>query len=112
MDKNFLMEKLRQQGIETRPIFSPIHLQNCYQRYHKKNLPVAESCSGLNLPSSVDITKEELIRVTETIKAIIQSQCGKMTFEEADGGSGNSESRIQEPGARSQDEQELTGILE
>ena len=35
IDKNSFMEKLRQQGIETRPIFSPVHLQESFKKYEK-----------------------------------------------------------------------------
>ena len=97
IDKDSLLEQLRGQGIEARPIFSPVHLQDCFHRYQKKNLPIAESCSGLNLPSSVDITQEELIGVTEALKSIVQSQCSKMILGEASRDPGNRESKIREP---------------
>jgi dTDP-4-amino-4,6-dideoxygalactose transaminase len=62
------MERLRAQGIETRPIFSPVHLQDSFRAYRRRNLPVAEACSGLNLPSSVDMNQEELLWATEALK--------------------------------------------
>lgn len=102
IDKISLMEKLRHQGIETRPIFSPVHLQESFKKYEKTFLPIAERSSGVNLPSSVDITKEELIRVTETIKTLLKPPYGELLFRATNAGIGNPESIIQEPRVRIQ----------
>lgn len=115
IEKNFLMERLRQQGIETRPIFSPLHSQDSFKKYKGKNLPVAESCSGVNLPSSFDISKEELTRVTETVKTIFNFPHPKQTSWAKDAGIWKPESVIQEPGAGSQKnllECSNTGMME
>jgi perosamine synthetase len=102
IDKNSLMEKLRQHGIETRPIFSPAHLQESFKKYKKKLLPVAEFCSGVNLPSSCDITPEELMRVTETIRTILRFPQSKQISWAKDAHVWKPESMIQEPGFRMQ----------
>jgi perosamine synthetase len=115
IDKNSLMEKLRQHGIDTRPIFSAVHLQGRFATPQRRNLPIAESCLGINLPSSVDISKEELIRVTETIKTLLKSPFGELAFPATDAGIWSPEGRIPEPGAGSQKnllEGSDTGILE
>lgn len=72
VDKASLMNKLSELGVETRPIFKPIHLQHCYRRYRHKDLEVAEKVynRGFNLPSSTKMTEENIRAVTEALKAI------------------------------------------
>ena len=52
---------LQSKGIETRPIFYPIHTMPMYSLKYESN-PVAEDISrrGINLPSYPDLTKNEL----------------------------------------------------
>ncbi len=72
VDKTCLRNRLRKLDIATRPIFRPIHLQRCYRRYRHDDLKVAEMLynRGLNLPSSMNITRRELKRVTEALKTL------------------------------------------
>lgn len=66
-----LIEKLEAEGIETRPFFYPIHKMPPYRkRKNNNNYRVSEELSrkGLNLPSSVLLTEEEIKTVTEAIK--------------------------------------------
>ncbi|MBN2013889.1 MAG: DegT/DnrJ/EryC1/StrS aminotransferase family protein [Candidatus Altiarchaeota archaeon] len=65
--RDHLIEKLREKGIESRPFFPPIHQQPCHLRREK--MPVAErlSMNGLNLPSSVNLTEEEIKEIAAVI---------------------------------------------
>ncbi len=60
---------LAQDGIETRPLFYPIHTMPMYsQHYHKH--PVAEDIArrGINLPSYPDLTEEQVQFICEVIR--------------------------------------------
>ncbi len=60
MSRDVLMECLRERGIETRPVFLPVHSQPVYAQ--DKQFPVAEYIAehGLSLPSSSRLHKEEV----------------------------------------------------
>jgi perosamine synthetase len=68
MNRDELMKKLEENGIETRPFFYPMHVMPPYKNDEK--FPVAEETSrkGINLPSGVGLTKEIIERVVNTIK--------------------------------------------
>jgi dTDP-4-amino-4,6-dideoxygalactose transaminase len=66
-----IMRKMAEEGIETRPLFSPLHSQKPLRKYNHKRLPVAEQCQGINLPSSQDINPEALQCVISTLKRIV-----------------------------------------
>ena len=63
-----LIKKYSEENIETRPFFNPIHTMPPYSSREK--LPVAEKLSekGINLPSFVDLKKEEIEKVAEIIR--------------------------------------------
>ena len=65
-----LMSELTQCDIETRPFFTPVHLQPMYNT--GQTLPVAEHLakSGVSLPSAVGLRTEEINRVVNTIASI------------------------------------------
>lgn len=67
MSRNALMGKLHKLGIDTRPIFPPVHMQPIYVT--GQHLPVAESISarGFSLPSSVKLSPEDVVRVAQAI---------------------------------------------
>jgi len=70
IDRDDLVEKLAQKGIETRPFFNPMHIMPPYKRYAINcHLPVAEKLSscGINLPSSVKLKEEEIHEVVQLI---------------------------------------------
>ena len=71
MDRDRLMEVLKRQNIETRPLFLPLHLQPIY-RQSQTTLPVAEELSrkGLSLPSAITLSSHDLERI---IQAIVSS---------------------------------------
>lgn len=65
------MNLLREQGIDSRPFFYPLHTLPHYVS-GRGRFPVAEEIAkrGINLPSSTTLQKEEIIRVTDAIKKI------------------------------------------
>ena len=68
LTRNELIKKYLEENIETRPFFNPIHVMPPYSSGEK--LPVAEKLSeeGINLPSFVDLKKEEIEKVAEIIR--------------------------------------------
>lgn len=72
IDRDTLAVKLKEAGIDSRPFFCPIHLMPPY--YSGQLLPVAERLSrqGINLPSGVKLTEDDIARVCQTIIKIMK----------------------------------------
>ena len=70
-----VMQDLDEVGIETRPVFCPMHLLPPYQEIARGPFPNAEFCSrgGINLPTHGRLTEQELDRVAEALSASIKS---------------------------------------
>lgn len=71
ISRNELMRKLEANGIETRTFFYPIHTQPIYSYLgHGRQFPVADELSrtGMNLPSSPTLTKEQIEHVCNCIR--------------------------------------------
>lgn len=68
LTRDELAVHLREQGIDTRPFFLPMHTLPAYAS--QESLPVAERLSkqGLNLPSSTTLTEAQVERVATVIK--------------------------------------------
>lgn len=71
-DRNTLIEKLKEKGIDTRSFFKPVHLMPPYKEFKYGNMEVTMEITekGLNLPSSVGLKEEEIEFICETIKEI------------------------------------------
>jgi perosamine synthetase len=67
LDRDTVMGRLREKGIESRPFFYPIHTMPMYNT--GQSLPVAESLSarGINLPSGTNLTEEQIDYVCDTL---------------------------------------------
>jgi perosamine synthetase len=67
-DRDTIMARLAEAGIETRPFFYPIHTMPPYDT--GACLPVAESLArrGINLPSSPTLTEDDLVRVVDGVR--------------------------------------------
>lgn len=67
LSRDELMDRLMEEGIETRPIFSPIHTQPIYDT--TQNCPVAEMLAsrGLSLPSSINLKHSEINLIADKI---------------------------------------------
>ena len=63
LDRDTLIKKLQQNGIETRPVFYPLHEMPPYQQYvRKEQFPVADRVSkrGICLPSYLSLQPSEI----------------------------------------------------
>jgi perosamine synthetase len=67
LDRDTLMARLRQQKIDTRPVFYPIHTLPMYNS--GQYLPVAEETGrkGINLPSGATLTPEQVDIVCDAL---------------------------------------------
>ena len=75
LPRDSLAERLLLNGIETRPVFYPLHSMPAFERYcQTPEFPVADtiSRSGLSLPSSVALKDEDVSLVIERITAILR----------------------------------------
>lgn len=75
-DAKWWMNKLAEQGIGTRPFFSPMHIQPCFihENNGKPDSPVSEFLSrfGLYLPSGLTLSKDEIEKAANALISVIQ----------------------------------------
>jgi perosamine synthetase len=66
-----LREQLKVNGIETRPVFYPVHQMPAF--YSDASFPVAEhiSARGINLPSYTDLSEDDVKTICECIRGFI-----------------------------------------
>lgn len=62
-----LIEELEKKGIETRPFFYPIHTFPMYNKGQRFLISEELARKGINLPSSANLSKEEIAFIVETI---------------------------------------------
>ncbi|MFN5182003.1 MAG: aminotransferase class I/II-fold pyridoxal phosphate-dependent enzyme [Bacteroidota bacterium] len=84
VDENFgvsrdeLIEKMMKNGVETRPLFFPLHVMPPYLKYIKEgqHFPVSEKLSafGISLPSSVNIEATEQENILKFIEGIYHTR--------------------------------------
>jgi perosamine synthetase len=70
-DRDELMRRLADQGIETRPFFYPLHTLPMYRAASEsKEFPIAEDLArrGLNLPSSATLTRDDVAYVSAALR--------------------------------------------
>lgn len=72
MTRDQLIKKLWKNKIETRPFFIPIHKMPPFEKCKHGDMSVTLELNkkGLNLPSSVGLTKENVVKICELIKNI------------------------------------------
>jgi perosamine synthetase len=70
ISRDALMNHLKTRGIDSRPFFHPIHTMPPY--FNGQSLPIAErlSLQGINLPSSVALTDQDIRRVARAIREV------------------------------------------
>ena len=80
IDKEHLMDKLRDEKIDTRPFFHPLSSLPAYANFPSTLLARDRnqhsyqiSQYGINLPSGMDMTKEKVAFVCKKIKSILQA---------------------------------------
>jgi perosamine synthetase len=74
LDRDTLMDRLRQLGIETRPVFYPIHILPMYNR--GQHFPVAQEVGrkGINLPSGATLTPEQVDTICDALAELAQTR--------------------------------------
>jgi dTDP-4-amino-4,6-dideoxygalactose transaminase len=67
---------LRDQGIEARPFWTPLHLQDQWKEYPRDDLPVTEEIwqKIVTLPSSTTLTDEQQDRVIDAVLSLPQAE--------------------------------------
>lgn len=69
MDRYSLKEFLIEHGIETRPMFYPIHTMPIYsQKYEKHQIAESLARRGMNLPSYPGLKKENIFEIIDCLK--------------------------------------------
>jgi perosamine synthetase len=70
MQRDIMREHLKEAGIETRPVFYPVHTMPMYQKRFERH-PIAEDLAwrGVNLPSWPGMSDEQIATVTDSLKA-------------------------------------------
>jgi len=72
LDRDLVMERLSQQGIETRPVFYPAHSMPPYlPSVGSETFPVAAylSANGISLPTWAGLTESDIDRVCRTLES-------------------------------------------
>lgn len=72
LSRDEVMAKMEEQGIETRPLFYPMHVMPVYEDANA-NCPVSEkvAASGMNLPTHGLLSREDIHYIGETLKRIM-----------------------------------------
>ncbi|HUJ08837.1 MAG TPA: DegT/DnrJ/EryC1/StrS family aminotransferase [Verrucomicrobiae bacterium] len=76
LSRDEVMLRLLANGIETRPVFHPVHTLPPYRKATTEScLPVAEQIArrGISLPTWAGLTQEDVLYVTECLKSILKS---------------------------------------
>lgn len=76
IDRDFVMEELLKQGIETRPFFQPMHqLPPYFEREGDQSYPVSTQLGskGINLPSSANLSKEEIVYIANVLRKVLSA---------------------------------------
>jgi perosamine synthetase len=75
-DRDAVIEELRRKGIETRPTFSPLHLQPPYISERTVPLPVSEDLArrGLSLPSSSTLQPSDALEIASDLLGVLDQR--------------------------------------
>jgi len=77
-ERDSLMARLRDDGVETRPVFYPVHALPPYREASRgEEFPVAESLArrGVSLPTWAGLSRDDLSYVCERLRARLPSAC-------------------------------------
>ncbi len=78
LDRDVVSKILESKGIETRPFFVPAHQQPvCQEMFIGRSFPASEliSARGLNLPSSLSLSPEDVHYVSESLISSVDQAC-------------------------------------
>lgn len=70
INRDELMTKLEERGIETRPFFHPVHVMPSYKKTERFRVAEELAIRGINLPSAVSLTKEEVQKIANEIQLV------------------------------------------
>jgi perosamine synthetase len=72
--RDAVMETLRESGIDTRPMFYPIHTMPPYEGSRSVIAPVSArlSSSGVVLPTSARLGEKDVVRICNTLGAAVE----------------------------------------
>ena len=72
ISRDEVMEKLKADGIDTRPVFPPISQYPFWDRAHTPGLVATQiGANSINLPSGVKLSKASIERVCESLVNLI-----------------------------------------
>ena len=78
VSRDDLIDKMIKNGVETRPLFFPLHVMPPYEKFVRsgQKFPVSILLSqcGISLPSSVNIEEREQMEILNAIRAIHQTR--------------------------------------
>ena len=81
LNKSQLIERLSQHGIDTRPFFHPLSSIPAYKdtkqadvARHRNKIAYRISPYAINLPSALNLTRKNVIRVCNTLKEILNNE--------------------------------------
>ncbi len=77
MSRDSLIEKMLKNGVETRPVFYPLHEMPPYKQYPTKSTFENSkfiSKQGISFPSSVNITDDEIQNIKQALQTIVRSK--------------------------------------
>lgn len=74
-DRDDLMARLHDQGIETRPLFPPLHVQPAFRGADDGDFPVSSDLAahGLSLPTSNGMDLADVVRAGEAVRQLLMT---------------------------------------
>ena len=71
--RDVVMQKLEKMGIESRPVFYPMHVMPPY--FETSSYPVADmwAARGINLPTYQELTRDDVKRVAEALRETLET---------------------------------------
>lgn len=78
-DRDRLLALMAQEGVETRPVFYPMHVMPAHER-PDESFPVAEAAgaSGVSLPTYVGLREDEVDQVVESLALSLDTVRGRV----------------------------------
>jgi perosamine synthetase len=72
LSRDDLIIRLKQNGVESRPFFIPIHTMAPYKDFPHRSMEITNELAarGINLPSSVSLLKEQIIEIVRIISEV------------------------------------------
>jgi len=76
VSRDEMMKKLLLNGVETRPVFYPLHEMPPYKQFSSGNYPVSiyVSKNGMSLPSSVNLTDQMLATIINALETVFKTR--------------------------------------